>query len=476
MATSDQGIKKKPAMPSTVQVLGIALPLAGLMLCHLGISLTDMWVAGRIDSNVLASLGVVSQIFALLMLITSIAGSGCLAAVSQALGAGLEKRACRYAGLILRLALCVGAVVGGCGYLCAPYILDLLSVPEPLVPVVKVFISVYCLNLPFYYCLIMLNSIFRAYKLVLMPLLSFGIVLAVNFFGSTGLGLGWWGLPQIGYAGIPWATFGATLLGLCVSISSAMRHRILRRGSFAGLRWSRKAMPYILKVGGPAALGQLAEQTGSIFLLSLVSRLPHDAVAVMAGMTLGMRVASVLLFPLGAVSLTMAIFSGHLLGAGQHAILYSFGRRFSIKAAGVFLLGSALLFFMRHELAHLMTTDADAASRAVLFLEFSCLGIPLLAVHAVLNGVFSGTGATRYSCIAGAAVMWVIQVPLAYILAYTCGLAERGIFLAMLAARILQTVCMLAIYRSEKWLECGQKKRQHGGNVKESSQMLIKAR
>ena len=63
-----------------------------MMLCHLAVSMTDLWVAGRLDASVQASLGIVSQVFTLLMLITSLAGSGCLTTISQALGAGLEQR------------------------------------------------------------------------------------------------------------------------------------------------------------------------------------------------------------------------------------------------------------------------------------------------------------------------------------------------------------------------------------------------
>ena len=93
---------------SAREVVLLTVPQLGLMLCHMGMSMTDVAVTGLISPAAQASLGAVGQVFTLLMLVASLAGSGCLAAVSQALGMGLARRAARYAALIVLLALSVG--------------------------------------------------------------------------------------------------------------------------------------------------------------------------------------------------------------------------------------------------------------------------------------------------------------------------------------------------------------------------------
>ena len=90
---------------SAREVVLLTVPQLGLMLCHMGMSMTDVAVTGLISPAAQASLGAVGQVFTLLMLVASLAGSGCLAAVSQALGMGLARRAARYAALIVLLAL-----------------------------------------------------------------------------------------------------------------------------------------------------------------------------------------------------------------------------------------------------------------------------------------------------------------------------------------------------------------------------------
>ena len=303
------------ALPTARELVSLTVPQLGMMLCHLAVSMTDLWVAGRLDASVQASLGIVSQVFTLLMLITSLAGSGCLTTISQALGAGLEQRARRYAALIAGLAGLTGTAIAATSLLCLPMTLRLMHVSPEMEPVVRTFIIAYSCQLPFYYTLIMLNSVFRAYKLVRLPLIAIAVVAVGNLIGSAGFGLGLCGLPDYGYQGIAWSTFGSALLGLACNLYAIVRHGILNRASLAPWRWARRAMPYLFQVGGPSALGALAGHMGNLVILSLLTGLPGDMVPVLAGMTLGSRVESFLTFPTAALSMTVTILSGHLIGA-----------------------------------------------------------------------------------------------------------------------------------------------------------------
>jgi putative efflux protein, MATE family len=455
-------IEKTEVVPTLRQIFSLAVPQMGLMLCHLGISMTDLWVAGKIDSAVVASLGIVSQVFVLLMLVTSVAGSGCLAAVSQALGANLPLRARRYAGLIVTLAFCAGAVVGLLGYCSLPLILSLLRVPAQLLQPAQTFISIYCLNLPFFYALILINSVFRAYKLVRLPFYTFFLVFCVNLAGSVGFGLGYWGLPNCGYAGIAWATFASTLVGLACNLVAVKRHGIIRRDSFAPWRWNMRAIPYLLRVGIPSALGQLVEHGGRMVMLGVVTALP-DSVNILAGMTLGMRIHSVLMFPLGAVGLTMGIFSGHMLGAGNTGGLLRFGKKVSVVTAALFALPAIALYYFREPAAALMASEPEAIRHAAYYLSFACLGVPALACGVTLNGLFAGAGATPLSLLAGCFSMWAVQVPLGWHLAHSLAWGEQGVFLGILCAEFTFAGCTMALFASRKWLAFGLRKHIRNG-------------
>ena len=308
----------KGKLPSRSELIRLTLPQMGLMFCHLAISMTDVWTAGKLSPEAQASIGVVAQIFSLLMLLTSLVASGCMATVSQSLGAGLTLRANRYAGLIIMLSAGMGTLVAALALLCRPVIFHLMGISDDLRPVLSVFFTAYCCQLPFYYVLVMVNSIFRAYKKVLFPLLTILFMTLANLFGDLGFGLGRFSLPAFGAAGIAWTTFACAVLGLLSNLALAARYGLLHRRTFAPWRWNRRAMPYLFRVGMPAAAGQIITHLGSLTTLAIVGLLPNSTDA-LAGMSVGGRVHAMLLFPLGALHMSMVIVSGHLLGSGERA-------------------------------------------------------------------------------------------------------------------------------------------------------------
>ncbi len=430
------------------------------MLCHLVISLTDLWAAGRLDAGVQASLGAVTQIFTLLMLITSLAGAGCMATVSQSLGAGLTLRASRYSGLILLLALTSGSLVGTAGLLLRGPVLELMDVSPGVRPVITTFLTAYCCQLPLYHALVMLNSIFRAYRLMRLPLIALLLVAGSNFVGSLSFGVGLWGFPCCGHAGIAWSTFGSTVLGLVCNLAAALRHDILGTRAFASWRWNRLALPYLFRVGIPAMTGQIASQAGNLVTLGILGSLPENPIAVVAGMTLGVRIQSVLLFPVAALGMTMTVLGGHLLGAGQCNGLYHLAQRTFLWTAAILIGPTLLLFFFRSSLAGLMTENPDVLRQALLHLPFACLSLPFAGVSIVLNGILAGAGATRLTCLTGSVTTWGLGIPLGY--AFASFFGPPGVYAAGLVAQMTGLVWLLLLFRSKKWLEYGLRKRQNG--------------
>lgn len=436
----------------------LTLPQMGLMLCHLVISMTDVWTAGKLGANVQAATGVVTQIFALLMLITSLIASGCLSTLSQSLGAGLPLRANRYAGLIIMLSAAMGTVVALAALLFAPFIFAAMRVSDELRPALSVFFTAYCCQLPFYYVLIMVNSIFRAYKKVLLPLFTLLLMTSANLLGDLGFGLGFFGLPAFGASGIAWTTFACSLLGLAANLALARRYGLLHRKTFAPWKWNRRAMPYLFRVGMPAAAGQLIMQTGSLVTLAIIGLLP-ESTNILAGMSVGSRVQAILMFPLGALNMSMVIFSGYLLGGGRQDGLYVFGRRMAALTGLVLVAPSLLLWLLRTPAAGLFSDEPAVTEQASLFLLFACLTIPLTGMTGMLNAVFSGAGATSLSCRVGAVTCWVVGIPLSLCLGIGLGYGASGVYAASTMGQTFAFLWTIRLFRRKKWLEYGLRKR-----------------
>ena len=64
-----------------------------MLLVQFGIGLTDVWAAGRIGPDIQASIGLIAQCHMVLMAVGIATGNGAVAAVSQSIGAGRQRRA-----------------------------------------------------------------------------------------------------------------------------------------------------------------------------------------------------------------------------------------------------------------------------------------------------------------------------------------------------------------------------------------------
>ena len=102
--------------------------------------------------------------------------------------------------------------------------------------------------------------------------------------------------------------------------------------------------------------------------------------------------------PTAALSMTVTILSGHLIGANRPEALFRFGQRLALAAALALGFGAGLLFVFRVPVAEMLSTQPEVVRQAAQFLVFACAGIPLKTYSMLVNGAFAGAGATRVSC------------------------------------------------------------------------------
>lgn len=183
-------------------IWGLVWPQTVMMLCTMVIGLTDIWVAGRIDADVQAAIGLSTQLQAFLMVLGMALGAGAMAAVSQSLGAGRRARGQRYAGLVISVAVCMALGLAVIGYAARGGILTLLQVPGSLRPLTTYFLTLTLLALPAQYVMGVGSTLFRATRNVMMPLVVVMVACVINVVGDLGFGLGWFGFPKAGVSGI----------------------------------------------------------------------------------------------------------------------------------------------------------------------------------------------------------------------------------------------------------------------------------
>lgn len=445
-------------------IWNLAWPQIIMMVFHFFIGLTDVWVAGHINREVQASLGIISQSLFFLLVVAIAIANGAVAAISQSMGAGLHKRVKRYVGLCLIIAAILGGIFLVIGIPMKGLLLTALQVPDEMRPVTEYFLEVYLMLLPPYYMLLITNAIFRARKQVMFPLYSMMLVTLLNTILDLGLGLGWFGMPNIGFKGLAWATFGSIAAGAVLNLTVLSFQGLLKLDSFAPWRWMRAALPYLFKVAWPSGLMQIVWHSGYLVLYAITASLPWDAIDALAGMAIGLRIEALLFLPAFAFNMTASILIGHYLGAQQPGEAKTFGYRILLIGLISICFFSVVVWQFIEPWVGLLTRDPAVAIHAVSYLKWNMLAIPFTLTSMILAGAFNGAGATMYNMFIMGFASWFIRLPLAYALGHKIMDNAEGIWIAMFCSQIVQSSILLYFYAFKNWHRFSMIKSRNGAS------------
>jgi putative MATE family efflux protein len=296
------------------------------------------------------------------------------------------------------------------------------------------------------------NAIFRGAGDAAIAMRVLWVSNLINLVMDPCLIFGLGPFPELGLTGAA----VSTLIGRGTAV--AWQFYVLFRGSgrvtlrSGDLRIVPAVMKSLVRVSFTGVLQFAVAHVSWIALVRMISA--FGAVAV-AGYTIGIRIFIFVILPSWGLSGAAATMVGQNLGARkpERAV-----RAVYLTALynAIFLGFVALIFItMPGRLVALFTSDAQIASFAVDLLRIVGLGNLAYALGMVLIQAFNGAGDTVTPTIINVIGFWLVEVPLAWVLAFPAGMGVRGVFLSIPIAEVLITVMGVIMFLRGSW-----KKRQ----------------
>jgi putative MATE family efflux protein len=303
------------------------------------------------------------------------------------------------------------------------------------------------------YVIIIAGASFRA---VGKPLLGFQImalVAALNMAGNFLLVFGMGPFTGMGYTGIAWAT----VLAMAVGASAVLV--VLCGRDWRGF-WThpsttvRKDLVRLTKISWPAAILQFAWNAGNLALYLILGKLQEESVAAMAAYTNGLRLESITYLPAFALNMAAAVLVGQRLGGGDKKQALEVGWRTAKWGAAAISIIAVGLFVGAPHLAHMLSSNEAVILETVRYLRINLLVAPIMVVCMVLGGSMQGAGDTRGVMMIIVVAIWMVRIPLAFILSLTLQLNAMGVWIAMDISMLVQSVWMIRRYFKGHW--CGR--------------------
>jgi putative MATE family efflux protein len=253
---------------------------------------------------------------------------------------------------------------------------------------------------------------------------------------------------RMGLEGAALALVGSNTVGMVWGLGLLIAGRAPVRLDLRNLRLDLPMMGRILRVALPAVLQRGTPNLALSYLTRLV---PSYGAPTLAAWVIAKRVSDFAIIPCLGLSRAAPAMVGQNLGAAQpERAARSVGLiARATTLTGVCVLGLVALFapFVMTLFSH----DAETISAGVQALRMLSLGYLALALNYVFDGAQGGAGDTLSPMVINLLALWLIQVPLAYLLSRIANLKATGVWLALILGWILQATLMGLRFRQGQW-------------------------
>jgi MATE family multidrug resistance protein len=428
----------------------LSWPMLLIMFFNFLVGFTDIYVAGLISRDVQAAIGYVSQLYFLFIIVGNAISIGTVALVSRAFGALAFEKASEYVKQSLIFGLIISLMLMAVGLLFHVPIVKIAGFPPQIRTIAETFLVIFSFALGSNYLLIISNGIFRASGEVKKPLLTMFVFCVINIILDFALVFGFGPLPALGYPGIGYATAASATVSMVVNLAfftTGRWRKLLRKG------WGIQGETILLiaRLGWPAFMLQVAWNAGSIVLYHILSRLGSESITALASITNGLRIEAIIFMPAFAMNMAASVLVGQNLGAGNPRRATQLGWKIALSAMAVLSLVSCIIFIFAEFFASLLSRDLSVLAETARYLRVNMFSEPFMALSLVLGGALQGAGDTRGNMWVIIFCMWIIRLPLAFLMAIMLGLGAFGVWLAMVASMTVQGLLMAYRFHRGKW-------------------------
>lgn len=205
-----------------------------------------------------------------------------------------------------------------------------------------------------------------------------------------------------------------------------------------------------LRLGIPVALERSTLSLGQIVFTKMVGTLGTTA---LAAHFLANTAESITYLPPSGFSTAATTLVAQSLGSGDKDLAKRFADTCTILGTALMSMMGVVLYVFAPNLMRFFTQDAQVIALGTTILRIEAFAEPAFGLSMLAFGVFRGAGDTRRPFAISIAGMWLLRLPLAYLLLQTTTLGLLGIWIAMASDLSLRGIISFVLYRRYTWLD-----------------------
>lgn len=426
----------------------LSVPMVLEMVMESIFAVADIFFVSKLGAEAIAAVGITESLMTIIYALGFGLSMGTTALVSRRIGEKRPDQAATVGFQAILIGIVISILIGIVGIFFSSDLLRLMGASRVIYTEMAVYTSIILGGNVVIMMLFIINAVFRSAGDAALSMRVLWLANILNIILDPLLIFGWGPIPAMGIEGAAIATTigrgSAVIYQFYLLFKGHKRIQLTRKNLKFDFVVIRKLIK--LSLGG---IGQNIIATAS--WIGLVRIIAEFGSVAMAGYTIAIRIVIFSLLPSWGIANAAATLVGQNLGAKKP------GRaERSVWVTGrinIILLSSIGVIFalMPEFFIGTLTNDAAIIQSGAVALQIVSIGFLAYGYGMVLVQSFNGAGDTLTPTWINLFCFWLLEIPLAYLLALQLGFGEKGVYFAILFSESMLTLIAFILFRRGKW-------------------------
>jgi putative MATE family efflux protein len=426
----------------------LSVPMVLEMVMESVFAVVDIFYVSKLGANAVATVGITESAMTIVYAIGAGLSMATTALVARRIGEKNPQKAGLVAFQAILLAIMVSSLFSVAGIIWAKPFLKIMGASQEMIEEGFMYPAIMFGSNGIVMLLFIINAIFRSSGDAAISMRVLYLANIINLILDPILIFGLGPIPALGIKGAAIAT--ATGRGIAVVYQFYLLFRSHHR-----IHLSRKSMGFrpeiilsLLKVSIGGILQNLIATSSWILLVRIIA---VSGAAALAGYTIAIRIIIFLLLPAWGLSNAAATLVGQNLGAGfpQRAERSVWITSY-INMAYMGLMCISMIVWPE-SFIRIFIQDADVVEQGIIVLQIVSFGFIFYGLGMVMVQGFNGSGDTMTPTVINFVCFWLIEIPLAWLLAISLKMGLHGASISIVVAESLLAVIALIMFKRGKW-------------------------
>jgi len=432
----------------TKPLLKLAIPFIMAMLVETVMNLTNMFFVSRLGSEAIAAVAFCGTLLMLTATIIEGMSSAVLAIVSRRVGEGDRNGANEVTIHTIIICIVTSLIISIAGYYAAAPLMRLLGATPSVFQFGIHYTQISFLGIYSMFFLFTIQAIMRGAGEPIYPVAILASSALLNIILDPLLIFGIGPFPKLGVSGAAIATVLARTLASSAGLFILFKGKTYIKPTFANLKLKNDIFINIIRIAFPAMGRMSLTSISRIALMKIVSIFGTSAIAAYG---ISLRFDMVAFLPgLGFAAATSTVV-GQNLGAkkperAEEVTKIALYCNFIVAGflAAVFLLFAG-------EIVSVFDKNTEVLSMGKMYIYIVAPTYLFMSARLVYNGSLRGAGDTFSSMIISLISLFVIQIPIAYILANYTPLSMNGVWISLASVNVFEAIMLGYWFRRGNW-------------------------